>query len=499
MDITAQKENELALISIKEELEKSNLLLDIGEKLSNTGGWEYDLQSDEIYWTRQMHTIYEVEGDLPAMDLESNLAFFSDPDRKKAKAAIRKCIEEKQPYVLELEILPDSKKKKWVRIFGVPVIKNGEVIMVRGAMMDITKEKENSLELERAKNEAEKAASAKSDFLSVMSHEIRTPLNGIIGIANLLKQRHTNDQAEIINSLSFSADHLLQLINDILDISKIENDKLKLMYTKIDIIGLVRNIKNQFTSLAESKNIKLTSLVDPDIPPKVMGDPTRLSQILNNLISNAVKYTDEGEITITLQQVSVTQKKTIIHFSIRDTGIGIPEELQHTVFDNFSQIQQTTHRNYQGTGLGLAITKRLIELHNSRIFLKSARGRGTEFYFDLEFYIAADTSSSVDLQASPRLSTYENKLGSLKLLLVEDNEINIMVARKQLEYFGIQPDCAKSAREALGYLQSNHYHIIFLDLHMPEMDGYELSELYAGISLMSTSSFLPPIFSVKSV
>jgi CheY-like chemotaxis protein len=296
------------------------------------------------------------------------------------------------------------------------------------------------------------------------------------------------DQEEYVSSLIFSADHLLQLINDILDLTKIENDKLELIYAEVNLLQLVKNIKNQFKSLAESKGIRLKSLIDADIPQTIIADPIRLGQILNNLISNAIKFTDQGEVTLQINLVSIKENKVVIHFAVRDTGMGIPEELHETVFESFRQVQQGAYRKHSGTGLGLTITQKLAELHNSRIFLKSEAGAGAEFYFDLAFEVANDQNTPSGAAISSGLVDYEKKLTGLRILFVEDNPINVMVAQKQLEYFGVYPDCVYSGREALTLLEQNDYHIALLDLHMPEIDGYALAEImrkqYPGIHIV---------------
>jgi len=329
--------------------------------------------------------------------------------------------------------------------------------------------------LTEARNLAEKASKTKSDFLSVMSHEIRTPLNGIIGIANLLKLNHTMDQKDYIGNLIFSADHLMQLINDILDLTKMENEKLELVLAEIDLFRLVKNIRNQFKSLAEAKGIQLRSFVDDDIPQRLIADPIRLSQMLNNLISNAIKFTDRGEVTLIIKLVSVSANHALINFAVKDTGMGIPLELQESVFDSFKQVQQSVRRDHQGTGLGLTITQKLAELHNSRVILESEAGKGSEFHFDLSFEIAGDQSSAGPQDVPPVFSIYKEQLKGLRVLLVEDNLINVMVAQKQLEYFGINADCAENGKEALLLMEKNPYHVAMLDLHMPVLDGYALA------------------------
>lgn len=477
MDITEQVEQQRALKNTQDELARNNQLLDFSQQLSATGGWEYNLVTGATYWTQQVYAIYEVAEDFDVSNAEKYLSFFSEEDQGKIQECMQKCVEQQTEYVFEVQARVSKHRRKWVRVFGVPILDGGRVVALRGAVMDITQEKEDAAKLLRAKEMAEHAAKAKADFLSVMSHEIRTPLNGIIGIANLLNLKHTREQDEIVNNLLFSANHLLQLINDILDLSKIENNKLELARTEIDLPGLVRSIRNQFASLAESKGVRLVSMLDQEIPPILIGDPVRLSQILNNLVSNAVKYTDQGSVTLSIQVTKQTDQKVTLYFSVKDTGIGIPEELHQAIFEDFKQVQEDVRRSDSGTGLGLAITRRLIELHNSYISLVSEPDKGSEFFFELTFDIH-DTSElpSLPRPTLPALSAFENKLGALKVLLVEDNRVNVMVTREQLEYFGIVPHCAVGGIEALELLRQNTYHAAFVDLHMPGMDGYKLSK-----------------------
>ncbi|SEN08141.1 PAS domain S-box-containing protein [bacterium A37T11] len=476
------------LTNIQEVLERNNQLLDFSQQLSDTGGWELNLETGETFWTKQVYAIYEVSEDFDKSDLDKYLAFFQPQDQLIIRERIRKGIEEQVNYVFEALINVPSGRNKWIRVFGVPIIKAEKVVALRGAVMNITREKEDAMRLLNAKNEAEQATKAKADFLSVMSHEIRTPLNGIIGITNLLKLKHTPAQKEIVNNLLFSADHLLRLINDILDLSKMENSKLELIQAEIDLPGLIRNIRNQFSSLAEVKGIRLVSLLDQEIPTRLIGDPTRLSQILNNLVSNAVKYTDRGTVTLSIQVVARKEQNVSLHFSVKDTGVGIPQELQQAIFEDFRQAQQDIQRAHSGTGLGLAITRRLIELHHSQIYLDSKPGKGSEFYFELSFEVLDTDAPSALPAISAEISAYEQKLGGLNILLVEDNHVNLMVTREQMEYFGIIPHCAVGGADALKLLKLNTYHAAFVDLHMPDMDGYQLSailnERYPGTEII---------------
>ncbi|MGS2739717.1 ATP-binding protein [Sinomicrobium sp. M5D2P17] len=475
-DITEKTKYIEDLKTEKEKLEYTNLLFDFSQELSKIGGWENNLETGKVVWTKQTHAILGISPEYIQHTTYRELwDLLEEMGAGLIKDQALKTLKNKKPYDVITRITTLQGDRKWIRSIGIPIVKSSKVVLLRGVLLDVTRQKETELILEQTKNAAEAAARAKTDFLSVMSHEIRTPLNGIIGITNLLKLNHTPEQEEYINNLMFSADHLLQLINDILDLNKIESDKLELVYTEIDLPELIFNIKSQFQSLADVKGIKLFSRIDRNIPRKIIGDAVRISQILNNLVSNAVKFTEKGEVSIMLQQLSATPTHTTIHFSVRDTGLGIPKKMQETIFESFKQIQQEAYRKHSGTGLGLTITKKLIELHNSHIAVKSKRGKGTEFSFDITLELPSEKNRK---RLAPKtLSGFENGLSGIKLLFVEDNRVNALVARKQLEYFGIKPDHAQNGDEALEFLCNTHYHVALIDLHMPQMDGYRLSEI----------------------
>lgn len=465
-----------ALEKAKRELEQGRRLLDTSERLSLSSGWELDIASGRMTMTRQAYHIFGLEEDT-AMTLDVFSRFYVEQDRAVLLAAERLAVDEQRHFDIELQITTPEAVLKWVRLIGVPIYAAGKVTTIVGAMMDITHKKAIEKELTQAKILAENAAMEKTDFLSVMSHEIRTPLNNIIGISNLLKLEHLPGNEQYIDHLVFSSNQLLQLINDILSLHKIEAGMFEKHLVKTDLPQLVKNIKNQFIALAQEKGISLEDDIDPGIPRAVMASPTFLAQVLNNLISNAVKFTEQGTVTIRLELQKLDAAGAHVRFSVRDTGMGIPASKQQAIFEQFKQLHTTPGSKYPGTGLGLTITKKLIESQGSVISLTSEPGKGTEFYFELGFTPVGQDDRTPHAAGTPQIEPYKDKLSGVTLLLVEDNPVNILITQKHLKYFGIVPDCASHGEEALRLLEQRPYQLLLLDLHTPGPAGYHLAGL----------------------
>ncbi|SHG32409.1 response regulator [Pedobacter caeni] len=472
-DITAKKLMSDQLQQNTVELKRINNLLDIGLDISKMGGWEYHLYSRELFVTRQINDIKDLNHEF-VLNYKSILDYFDHDNKLILLNTLNEAFKESQPFDLELELTSAIKNKKWVRIAGVPVLENGTVQSFRGILKDITHNKKSQEELIAAKNLAEQVARKRTEILSIMSHEIRTPLNGIIGICNLLSQTDFPDLQvkEYVDHLSFSSNHLLNLVNDILDLEKIENKKVELHETEGDLSFLVGNIVKQFQSMAELKGLELKFHTDQHIPGTIVFDELRLGRILNNLIGNAIKFTEKGEVVVELKATAFNEERVKVRFKVKDTGIGIPEHLHNLVFDKFHQVQQASHRQQQGTGLGLSITKGLVSLFNSEIFLSSKVNEGTVFEFEIEFMIVKKTELRKVLKGEAHSRRI---LPELKLLIVDDHPVNLLVAKRQLGNFGIEAEQADNGYTALAMLNTMNFDIILIDLHMPGMDGYQLA------------------------
>ena len=329
---------------------------------------------------------------------------------------------------------------------------------------------------QRATLQAQQGLRAKSEFLSTMSHEIRTPLNAVIGMTHLLlRSEPREDQKEDLDVLLFSANNLLSIVNNILDYNKIEEGKIGFEHIPMDLPAIARNIVAGLKNAAHEKGISLLVTVDDRLNKKLIGDPTRTSQVINNLVHNAIKFTREGSVHLSIALEAIMADEATITVKVTDTGIGIAPEKQDMIFDRFTQADSSTSRSYGGTGLGLAITKKILALQGVLLQLKSEPGKGSQFYFTQTFTFSKEGIGEEQDMFS--MSDQRHLLEGVSLLLVEDNPLNVLVAQTMLENSGALVDVATNGLEAMEQLDNTRHRLILMDLHMPVMDGYEATVL----------------------
>lgn len=356
---------------------------------------------------------------------------------------------------------------------------DGQQIGFQTSARDITLRKEAENRLTEAKEKAEKATRAKSQFLSMISHEIRTPLNGVIGLTNfLLDENPREDQLRHLKLLKFSGENLVAIINDILDFNKIEAGKIVLENIPFDLKDFLDNVLQTLVLRASDKGVPLILKYDDNLPAVIEGDPLRLNQVLNNLVGNAIKFTDTGFVHVTVSALERRGNKHCIQFTVQDTGIGIHRDKLRVIFEPFTQASADTTRKFGGTGLGLAITKKLVELMGGGIQADSEPGKGSTFYFTLDF----EEADAIHENKPVRKSIDYTRVEHAHLLLVEDNDVNQIVATNYLSKWGFQVTIAGNGKEAVDKIQQQAYHLVLMDLQMPGMDGYDATRLIREMS-----------------
>ncbi len=499
-----------ALSRIKERFE---LAMDAGEH----GFWDWDLETNDIYFSPRFYTMLGYKpGELP-MKLQTLVSLLHPKDHHPVTEQVIKEARKGNQFEIEFRLKCKDGNWKWVAGLGKSFdIKKGRPNRVVGIHVDIDERRRAAdaliktnilLEEQTARAnamaaQAEMASAAKSQFLANMSHEIRTPMNGVIGMTGLLLDTSLDEEqrgyAETIRSSSQS---LLAIINDILDFSKIEVGKLELEIIDFDLRALIDEIVAITALDAHRKGLSFSHFVDEKVPGSLSGDPIRLQQVLINLISNAIKFTHEGGVSIRVSLESQTLNDAEIRFSIQDSGIGIPHDKQDILFNLFTQIDASTTRRYGGTGLGLAISRQLVQMMGGSIDVISKENKGSTFWFTAHFQknLNSCTDKKQYSYSAPdhytATANHRNRPANLCALLVEDNVTNQRVALAMFQKIGLKADVASDGDEAIKAIKSNRYDLIFMDVQIPKMDGYEVT---AAIRESQTPNHDVPIIAMTA-
>jgi signal transduction histidine kinase/CheY-like chemotaxis protein len=360
-----------------------------------------------------------------------------------------------------------------IAILNFATIIIAHYLFLRAFQGNIVEKEELNVQLQQAADDANQLAVSRSNFLSTMSHELRTPLNAVIGTAELLiKDKPEEKQEENLKILHSSALDLLSLINNVLDFNKIDSEMLQLEKVPVKLSDLVQNVCAALRIRANGKGLKFTLEIDEQLKAiYVSTDPTRLSQILYNLVGNAIKFTETGSVYVKLYCADTKAGNIKVQFSVSDTGVGISRDKYDTIFDLFVQGDANVSRKYGGTGLGLPIVKQLLLLFGSKIELDSTPGKGSRFYFTLPLHVVQDPTTETNMQEQKQEQPLD--FSHLRILIAEDNEINRMIVKKQLATFNISPVIVEDGASAYETWLANHFDLVVLDLHMPISDGYE--------------------------
>jgi PAS domain S-box-containing protein len=488
---------------VEQELERERYLLQsLMESLPDAIYFK-DLNSRFLRISRALADRFRLDSASDAIG-KTDADIFTAEHARAALADEHEIIRTGRPMVarVERETWPD-RDDTWVSSTKAPLLDNeGHVVGTFGISRDITELKHTQEELRRARDAADAASRAKSEFLANMSHEIRTPLNAVIGLTELLLDTDLTDtQQEYLQMVQNSGESLLELLNDVLDFSKIEAGKIELAHAPFNVRDRISDTMKSLAVRAHNKGLELNCAIDPNVPIRLVGDANRLRQIIVNLVDNAVKFTDEGEVLVDVRCEAVSRDQAKLQVSVEDTGIGVPADKQEQIFEMFQQADSSSSRSYGGTGLGLAIASRLVELMSGRFGMTSVPGHGSTFCFTATFHIAHDVAAA----APDRSEDFAGR----RILVVDDNATNRKTLTDMLTVWGVTPAAAANAREgfdrlAAGARGGDPFEVVLLDIDMPKVDGVELAswiredkELKGTPLIMLTSSNRPIDFELR--
>lgn len=454
------------------QIKADQYILKEAQGIANLGNWSWDPHNDIWEWS-------EAVLDILGMDHETELTIddiyglIHPLDRSKVQNTLRNVIHEREQVRLEFTIFTAQQQERVLLMIFKPIRNDRhKLISVRGILQDVSAQKEIEINLIKAKEAAEATTRAKSEFLSTMSHEIRTPLNAVIGMAGLLAETELDPvQEDYLSTIKIGGNNLLSVINDILDYSKIESGNMELEYIDFRFSDPIDNTLDLLASKARENNLELLAMLGEDIPEFVRGDIVRIQQILVNLLNNAIKFTEEGEILVKVNCIGEWENGHILQFSVKDTGVGIPKNKIHRLFKSFSQVDASTNRKYGGTGLGLAICKRLVELMDGEIWVESEFGVGTTFTFTIKTYI----SEKKPEEGTKAKGVVPQKLKG-NILIVDDNETNLKILQKNCQTMGLEVLSALDGNAGWEILEKQPgIDLVITDFHMPGLTGIELA------------------------
>ena len=465
-DITESKKVEKAL-------KDKAMQLDEAQQLAHMGSWEWDILANKIKWSDELYRLYGFTPQEFEANYEDFLNFIHPCDREHVNSIVQKSYKDKQSFQFFYRIIHKDGTERILSGRGnVHTDDNGNPLRMSGTGQDVTEIKIAEAVIIAAKQAAEESSLLKETFLSNMSHEIRTPLNAIIGFTEILRKSDLGAQEkEYLKTIEKAGESLSTIINDILEISKIEAGMIDFEERPLSIKEILKSLKAMLAQKAKEKNIELSFECHNEVPDILLGDPTRLTQILINLIGNAIKFTQKGRVDLFVKLLTSKNEHYLIEFSVKDTGIGISEDKLKHIFQRFRQAESNITRKYGGSGLGLSISEQLIKLQGGEITVESVPNVGSTFTFTLPYIKTTQILSA--FEEKQEIFFDINEVRKLKILLAEDNELNVKLIVSLFSNNGLKAAIAENGKTAVEMIQKNDYDIVLMDMEMPEMNGYE--------------------------